>query len=436
MHTFGKILLLLFVLVSFETRGQNLADNLLIHYNLNNTVLDGSGNDFHGENFGGTGAPDRFNNPDACISLENEAYVSLPANNELEPDFPFSFSMWFYTDNFNDADNNFSLISTDMALDNYSGAFVTILKNSHELLIGFGNLPGCTSPGCRKGVKSIEAIEENQWYHMAVIFASPNDFTIYLNGCEIPTEPNGTGSSNISYSGIPGNLGRNDHSSIGNVPLSYFDGKIDEFYFWDRVLTDTDVATLYDNFYPTPEIDLSYNGCFGDNYEVIVNDNTYNEQNPTGIETIPTNAIVCDTIVNINLVFEDCQDDMEEEEEEEEIQDDEPDTDISDPDDPSIVIEADEDTVCLPHFVTAFSPNGDGDNDLYQVFFPADCSFMDYELTIYNRWGATVFEGDAYNHWDGTLKSNKCEIGVYVVLIKFVHQEEFRFAKGNVTLIR
>jgi hypothetical protein len=46
----------------------------------------------------------------------------------------------------------------------------------------------------------------------------------------------------------------------------------------------------------------SYNGCSGDGYSIVVNGTTYNEGNPTGVETM-TNGSGCDSIVTISLVF-------------------------------------------------------------------------------------------------------------------------------------
>jgi hypothetical protein len=46
----------------------------------------------------------------------------------------------------------------------------------------------------------------------------------------------------------------------------------------------------------------TYTGCVGDGYSVIVNGTTYNEGNPSGVETL-TNSIGCDSVVTINLVF-------------------------------------------------------------------------------------------------------------------------------------
>ena len=46
----------------------------------------------------------------------------------------------------------------------------------------------------------------------------------------------------------------------------------------------------------------THNGCFNDGYSVVVNGITYNEGNPTGMQTL-TNAVGCDSLVNINLEF-------------------------------------------------------------------------------------------------------------------------------------
>ena len=46
----------------------------------------------------------------------------------------------------------------------------------------------------------------------------------------------------------------------------------------------------------------TYIGCEGDNYSIDVNGTTYNQANPTGIETL-TNSVGCDSLVTINLTF-------------------------------------------------------------------------------------------------------------------------------------
>jgi gliding motility-associated-like protein len=64
----------------------------------------------------------------------------------------------------------------------------------------------------------------------------------------------------------------------------------------------------------------------------------------------------------------------------------------------------------------AFSPNGDGQHDLWII------ENLDYynevKVEIYNRWGNLVYENDAYNNdWDGTAKGGKLPGGSYYYVI-------------------
>ncbi len=101
-----------------------------------------------------------------------------------------------------------------------------------------------------------------------------------------------------------------------------------------------------------------------------------------------------------------------------------------------------ENTVVVPN---AFSPNGDGFNDLFRV---RGNNIEEIEVHIYNRWGQEVYNKtsvDLAEGWDGTFKDIPMEIGVYVyyAYIRFKDNpneeedtKEVEFIKGNVTLIR
>lgn len=64
----------------------------------------------------------------------------------------------------------------------------------------------------------------------------------------------------------------------------------------------------------------------------------------------------------------------------------------------------------------AFTPNGDGLNDYFEVFGVGD----EAELLIYNRWGELVFQAQPYlNNWDATYHGQPVEMGVYLYKIKY-----------------
>jgi len=63
-------------------------------------------------------------------------------------------------------------------------------------------------------------------------------------------------------------------------------------------------------------------------------------------------------------------------------------------------------------FPTAFSPNGDGVND---IFLPVFEGIRKYELNIYNRFGYLVFSSkDINTGWDGTCGGQLCAMDTYV----------------------
>ena len=68
---------------------------------------------------------------------------------------------------------------------------------------------------------------------------------------------------------------------------------------------------------------------------------------------------------------------------------------------------------------TVFTPNGDNNNDTYQLKGDYDPCFDTLNIKIYNRWGQLVFESkDSFFEWDGKdLNGKNCDQGTYFVMI-------------------
>jgi gliding motility-associated-like protein len=83
----------------------------------------------------------------------------------------------------------------------------------------------------------------------------------------------------------------------------------------------------------------------------------------------------------------------------------------------------------------AFSPNGDGNNDILKLY---GAKIQSMEFYVYNRWGQRVFESkDLSTTWDGTFSGQALNAGVYPYIIKVVFLNGETFEKrGNITLVR
>ncbi|HEY8399645.1 MAG TPA: PKD domain-containing protein [Cytophagaceae bacterium] len=86
---------------------------------------------------------------------------------------------------------------------------------------------------------------------------------------------------------------------------------------------------------------------------------------------------------------------------------------------------------------TAFSPNGDGNNDELYLHYKGIDELLEFK--VYNRWGEKVFDGenDLNARWDGTFRNAEQPLGTYVYYVKArtFHNEEIVLS-GKLTLIR
>ena len=92
---------------------------------------------------------------------------------------------------------------------------------------------------------------------------------------------------------------------------------------------------------------------------------------------------------------------------------------------------------------TAFSPNGDNNNDCFGIYGTGNC-FKNFYLAIYDRWGEKVFTtNDPAECWDGapaaviTGKNKKLNTGIFVYYLNAITvKNEEIIKRGNISLIR
>ena len=100
------------------------------------------------------------------------------------------------------------------------------------------------------------------------------------------------------------------------------------------------------------------------------------------------------------------------------------------------IIRIDEDIVL--YVPNAFSPNGDGVND---VFHAVGSGIKDFKMYIYDRWGTQVFFSDnIYKGWDGRYQSKgetiaQEDVYVWKIDCKSTRGEKKQLA-GHVSLVK
>ncbi|MFN6014930.1 MAG: gliding motility-associated C-terminal domain-containing protein, partial [Flavobacteriales bacterium] len=86
---------------------------------------------------------------------------------------------------------------------------------------------------------------------------------------------------------------------------------------------------------------------------------------------------------------------------------------------------------------TAFTPNGDGEHDVWEII-DLDNVYPMNAVTIYNRWGNVVFKSEEGNYsakpWDGTYEGNPLPVSSYYFIIDF-NENDVEPKTGTVTII-
>ena len=92
---------------------------------------------------------------------------------------------------------------------------------------------------------------------------------------------------------------------------------------------------------------------------------------------------------------------------------------------------------CLLALPNAFTPNGDGKNDVFRLLNAVKAESL--ELLVFNRWGQQVFKTTNWKQgWDGRINGSLPPTSVYVWLLRYTNRDTKKKVeqKGTVTLVR
>jgi gliding motility-associated-like protein len=83
----------------------------------------------------------------------------------------------------------------------------------------------------------------------------------------------------------------------------------------------------------------------------------------------------------------------------------------------------------------AFTPNGDGVNDVYYI---PDANFTRFEFSVYDRWGNRVYYSDSPSfRWNGDSGGKQLPSGVYVFVLTASTTKKADIKRsGTITIVR
>ena len=208
----------------------DLNSGLIAFYLFNGNVIDESGNGNNGVIHGCTIVSDRNENPNSAFYFDGDDYIEIPDSNTLDITKSISISAWVNLTNV----YNGAILSkgTD---DSNESFFLTAIEpirwhiNSSSGWIWFDGK---------------EKLQFENWYHVAATFDG-NRVQIFLNG------------TNNGYAEASGTIITNDFSlTIGKRggDTHWWQGSIDDICIYNRVLSDSEVKSLYNG--DKPEIKI------------------------------------------------------------------------------------------------------------------------------------------------------------------------------------
>lgn len=92
----------------------------------------------------------------------------------------------------------------------------------------------------------------------------------------------------------------------------------------------------------------------------------------------------------------------------------------------------------IPYIPNAFTPNGDGINDLFRFTGLPSTSITRFNFQVFNRWGQVIFStNDIKEGWDGRRGGEYCPPDVYPWVVYWEDEKRVRVTnKGTITLVR
>ena len=233
-----KKITLLFFLLSISCFSQ-IDENLLLYYKFEGNALDATENGFDGFENNISYVADRFGNENSAAYFNGlDSFIDFPNLEVLKPQLPVSFSFWIKYDSTLYTDTE--VFNTSFEEDESSGIYFNSQISTGNYAVNFGDGSPFYNPTARRTYTSNYKIDADQWHQVIVVVKASLDMEIYIDCKEYNGIYSGSG-GDLFYSLGAGSLGRNDRD-LG-VPANYFKGKLDDFRYWDKALSEEEIKT-------------------------------------------------------------------------------------------------------------------------------------------------------------------------------------------------
>lgn len=211
-----------------------LTNGIVAYYPFCGNANDASGNNNNGTVNGATLTADRFGNANNSYSFNGKSDFISCANAPLV-NVPFTISAWVNLNNLNEGSNPILSLG-DLGTNNLKKFYFSPVYG------GIGK-PSIGTGGANDITSTSIVVTPSNWIHVAVCVTSysASNVVFYVNG--ISYNVNTTGGGNFPFP--LNNAGFVIGKDAGTGVYSYFNGKIDDLSIYNRILTDHEIATLY-----------------------------------------------------------------------------------------------------------------------------------------------------------------------------------------------
>lgn len=220
----------------------DIKNGLLVYYQLNGNTKDSSGLNKHAKTTGTSFIPDKMGNPARALILGKGDKLEIPAPSS--PIKSFTFNIWYKT-----TDTAFAFLS-GYNPGTKNELYIGVADKGSKLSVGYHDSTG-------ENLSSYTGIPIDGIWHMLTVQASEDFTRIFIDAKPTDAEDIGT-EAGLSIKNLIAGAKQQCAASCWDES-KYFEGSLDELRIYNRVLTEPEIALLFEDIkdITAPKITIS-----------------------------------------------------------------------------------------------------------------------------------------------------------------------------------